>query len=56
MLSNFVLGELRRGRETPYFAQQEHRLRQTASGLRMAEKIVRLVRNNEPLHNLSFLL
>jgi 3-phenylpropionate/cinnamic acid dioxygenase small subunit len=56
VLSNFVLGELRRGRETAYFAQQEHRLRQTPGGLRMTEKIVRLVRNNEPLHNLSFLL
>jgi len=54
--SNFVLGELRRGRENTYFAQQKHRLRLTAEGLRMAEKIVILVRNNEPLHNLSFII
>jgi 3-phenylpropionate/cinnamic acid dioxygenase small subunit len=56
IVSNFVLGELRRGREAVYFAQQKHRLRLTAGGLRMAEKTVLLVRNNEPLHNLSFIL
>lgn len=56
VISNFVLGELRRGRETAYFAQQKHRLRATADGLRMAAKTVCLVRNNEPLHNLSFLI
>jgi benzoate/toluate 1,2-dioxygenase subunit beta len=54
--SNFVLGELRRGREGVYFAQQKHRLRMTPDGLRMAAKTVILVKNNEPLHNLSFLL
>lgn len=56
VVSNFVLGELRRGREGVYFAQQRHRLRMTPEGLRMAAKTVLLVRNNEPLHNLSFLL
>jgi benzoate/toluate 1,2-dioxygenase subunit beta len=56
IVSNFVLGELRRGREAVYFAQQKHRLRLTPEGLRMAEKTVLLVRNNEPLHNLSFIL
>jgi 3-phenylpropionate/cinnamic acid dioxygenase small subunit len=56
VISNFVLGELRRGREAVYFAQQKHRLRQTAGGLRMAAKTVYLVKNNEPLHNLSFLI
>jgi benzoate/toluate 1,2-dioxygenase subunit beta len=56
IVSNFVLGELRRGREAVYFAQQKHRLRLTAEGLRMADKTVLLVRNNEPLHNLSFIL
>ena len=55
-VSNFVLGELRHGREAVYFAQQTHRLRLTAGGLRMAEKKVLLVKNNEPLHNLSFLI
>ena len=47
---------VRRGREAVYFAQQKHRLRLTPEGLRMAEKTVLLVRNNEPLHNLSFIL
>ncbi len=56
VLSNFVLGELRRGRQTVYFAQQRHRLRQTAGGLRMAAKTILLVNNNEPIHSLSFLL
>jgi benzoate/toluate 1,2-dioxygenase beta subunit len=56
VISNFVLGELRRGRDAVYFAQQKHRLRQTAGGLRMAAKTVYLVKNNEPLHNLSFII
>jgi benzoate/toluate 1,2-dioxygenase beta subunit len=56
VISNFVLGELRRGRDAVYFAQQKHRLRLTAGGLRMAAKTVYLVKNNEPLHNLSFLI
>jgi len=54
--SNFILGELRRGREGVYFGQQKHRLRLTAGGVRMAAKTIILVKNNEPLHNLSFLL
>jgi benzoate/toluate 1,2-dioxygenase beta subunit len=56
VISNFALGELRRGREAVYFAQQKHLLRSTAGGLRMASKTVLLVKNNEPLHNLSFLI
>jgi 3-phenylpropionate/cinnamic acid dioxygenase small subunit len=56
VISNFALGEMRRGRETVYFAQQKHRLRSTSEGLRMAAKTVLLVRNNEPLHNLSFII
>jgi len=47
---------LRHGHEAVYFAQQKHRLRVTAEGLRMAAKTVLLVKNNEPLHNLSFLI
>jgi benzoate/toluate 1,2-dioxygenase subunit beta len=56
VISNFVLGELRRGREGTYFAQQKHTLRMTPDGLRMAAKTIVLVKNNEPLHNLSFLI
>jgi len=54
--SNFILGELRRGRQTAYFAQQIHRLRPTAAGLRMAFKKVILINNNEPIHNLTFIV
>jgi benzoate/toluate 1,2-dioxygenase subunit beta len=56
VVSNFVLGELRRGRDAVYFAQQKLRLRHGSDGLRMAAKTVYLVRNNEPLHNLSFII
>jgi benzoate/toluate 1,2-dioxygenase beta subunit len=54
--SNFVLGELRRGRQTIYFAQQIHHLRPTAAGLRMSYKKVMLINNDEAIHNLSFLV
>lgn len=54
--SNFVLGELRRGRQTVYFGHQIHRLRATDRGLRMAYKKVLLVNNDEPIHNLSFIV
>lgn len=54
--SNFVLGELRRGRQTAYFAHQIHKLRPSGDGLKMSFKKVILVNNNEPIHNLSFLV
>ncbi len=54
--SNFVLGELRRGLQTAYFARQVHRLRRVDGVLRMAYKKVMLINNNEPIHNLSFLV
>lgn len=54
--SNFVLGELRRGLQTAYFASQIHRLRPTPDGLRMAFKKVELINNDEPIHNLTFLV
>lgn len=54
--SNFMLGELRRGRQTIYFAQQTHRLRLTDRGLKVAYKKVLLTNNNEPIHNMSFLV
>lgn len=54
--SNYVLGELRRGRQSIYFAHQKHRLRSTPEGLRMASKTILLVNNNEALHNLSFIV
>jgi 3-phenylpropionate/cinnamic acid dioxygenase small subunit len=54
--SNFVLGDLRRGTQTVYFARQIHRLRRTPQGLRLAYKKVILLNNNEPIHNLSFII
>jgi benzoate/toluate 1,2-dioxygenase beta subunit len=54
--SNFVLGELRYGLQTVYFAAQVHRLRATPEGLRMASKKVMLINNDEPIHNLTFLV
>lgn len=54
--SNFILGELRRGRQTVYFAHQKHRLRTTADGLKMCAKTILLINNDEPIHNLSFIV
>jgi 3-phenylpropionate/cinnamic acid dioxygenase small subunit len=54
--SNYVLGEIRRGMQTAYFAQQVHRLRPVDGGFRMAYKKVMLINNNEPIHNLSFIV
>jgi benzoate/toluate 1,2-dioxygenase subunit beta len=54
--SNFVLGELRYGIQTAYFAAQVHRLRRTPGGLRLAGKKVMLINNDEPIHNLTFLV
>lgn len=54
--SNFVLGELRRGLQTVYFAGQVHRLRPVGDGFKLAYKKVMLVNNDEPIHNLSFLI
>jgi 3-phenylpropionate/cinnamic acid dioxygenase small subunit len=54
--SNFVLGDLRRGLQAVYFARQIHRLRPSAGGLKLAYKKVMLLNNNEPIHNLSFII
>ena len=54
--SKYVLGELRDGRQTTYFARQLHFLRADPNGLRMSFKKVMLVNNDEPIHNLTFLV
>ena len=54
--SNFVLGELRRGLQSVYFAAQVHRLRHVDGQLKMSYKKVMLINNDEPIHNLSFLV
>ena len=54
--SNFVLSELRCGLQTVYFAGQIHRLHPDRKGFKLAFKKVMLVNNNDPIHNLSFLI
>jgi len=54
--SKFVLGEVRAGLQTTYFARQLHHLRCDSAGLRMSLKKVMLINNDEPLHNLTFLV
>jgi benzoate/toluate 1,2-dioxygenase beta subunit len=54
--SNFVLGELRRNRQNSYYAGQVHRLRPTPEGLKLAYKKVMLINNNEPIHNMTFIV
>lgn len=54
--SNFVLGECRKGVQTTYFAHQIHNLRSTSAGIRMSLKKVLLINNDEPIHNLSFVV
>jgi 3-phenylpropionate/cinnamic acid dioxygenase small subunit len=54
--SNFVLGECRKGVQATYFARQIHHLRATSEGIRMSFKKVLLINNDEPIHNLSFLV
>lgn len=57
VLSNFVLVELRMGRQVTYAAQQIHKLRPVADhDFKMQFKKVILINNDEPLHNLTFLL
>lgn len=54
--SKYTLGEVRSGLQTTYFARVLHHLRNEPDGLRMALKKVMLVNNDEPLHNVTFLL
>lgn len=54
--SNFILGEFRRGIQAVYFAGQLHRLRPGPAGFRLSFKKVILIKNDAPLHNLSFLI
>lgn len=54
--SAFVLGEVRNGMQTSYFARTEHVLVRTGDGFRMKQKKVLLLTNDVPLGNLAFLL
>jgi len=54
--SNFILGECRRGLQQTYFARQIHTLHAGLDGLKMSRKKVLLINNDEPIHNLTFLI
>ena len=54
--SNFILGESRRGKQRSFYAQQSLHLHATPAGLRMATKKILLIDNDEPIHNLTFLI
>lgn len=54
--AKYALGEVRDGRQTTYFARVLYYLRADRDGLRMSFKKVMLVNNDEPLHNVTFLL
>lgn len=54
--ANFDLTELRRGRQESYAGRTFYRLRPAGESFRIAFKKVLLVRNDDFLHNLTFLL
>ena len=54
--SNFDLTELRRGRQEIYAGRTIHKLRPAADSFTIAFKKVLLVRNDDFLHNLTFLI
>lgn len=54
--SNFDLTELRRNRQEIYAGRTVHRLKPEGNSLKITFKKVLLVRNNDFLHNLTFLI
>lgn len=54
--SNFVLYELRRGKQTAFAGRYEHHLRRGEGGWQIAFKKVELLNNNEPIDNLTFIV
>ncbi len=54
--SNFDLTEMRRGRQEIYAGRSMHKLRPAGDGFQIAFKKVLLVRNDDFLHNLTFLI
>ncbi len=54
--SNFILIELRRGKQDVFAGRSIHRLRPTDGGFKIVSKKVLLVNNNEPIDNLTFLI
>ncbi len=54
--SNFLLAELRRGKQDLFAGRSIHRLRTDNGGFKLTSKKVLLVNNDEPIDNLTFLI
>jgi benzoate/toluate 1,2-dioxygenase beta subunit len=54
--SNFLLAELRRGKQDLFAGRTTHRLRPHDGSFKMTSKKVLLVNNDEPIDNLTFLI
>jgi len=54
--SNFVLGEVRRGRQDVFIGRSTHKLRRDGGDFKMFYKKVLLVNNDEYIDNLTFLV
>ncbi len=54
--SNFLLAELRRGKQDIFAGRTIHRLRPQNDSFKLVSKKVLLVNNNEPIDNLTFLI
>ncbi len=54
--SNFMLAELRRGKQDLFAGRSTHRLRPHNGSFKMAAKKVLLINNDEPIDNLTFLI
>lgn len=54
--SNFVLGEIRRGKQDVFIGRTIHKLRREGASLRIASKKVLLINNDDSIDNLTFLV
>ncbi|MBI3799700.1 MAG: aromatic-ring-hydroxylating dioxygenase subunit beta [Deltaproteobacteria bacterium] len=54
--SNFLLAELRRGKQDIFAGRTIHRLRPYQGSFKLAAKRVLLINNDEPINNLTFLI
>ena len=54
--SNFLLAELRHGRQDLFAGRSVHRLRERGDGFEITYKKVLLLNNDEPIDNLTFLI
>ena len=54
--SNFLLAELRRGKQDLFAGRSTHRLRPDNGSFKLVSKKVLLVNNDEPIDNLTFLI